>query len=476
MTQPVIVWFRDDLRLADNPALDAAISTKRPIICVFNQDEVSSGLRPLGGAAGWWLHGALAELNASLASRGGSLLLTRGPACDVILDLATALNAQCVYWNRRYGEAERAIDAAVKASLRELQVDAKSFNGNLLNEPWTIKNASGEPFRMFTPFWRAVNKLGGPPVPIATPSGMTFASNPDRVSRFLVKLEELKLEPSSPDWAGGLRAAWRRGESAAQDELSRFLADQLSDYAESRDRPDKHVTSHLSPYLRFGNISVRQVWHAAIAAGAERQQMNLRNLDKFLSELGWREFSYNLLYHNPDLSTQNLQRKFDRMAWRRDPAALKAWQQGRTGYPLVDAGMRQLWATGWMHNRVRMIAASFLVKHLLIDWREGEAWFWDTLIDADPANNPASWQWVAGTGTDAAPYYRIFNPILQGERFDPNGVYAKEWIPALKDTDARYVHRPWEASGSNAPNEYCPRLILHEDARSRAMANFSALT
>ncbi|WP_276199354.1 deoxyribodipyrimidine photo-lyase [Chelatococcus sp. XZ-Ab1] len=472
--RPVIVWFRDDLRLADNPALAEAARTQQPLVCVFCHDEASPGLRPLGGAARWWLHGSLAALDQALRKLGGQLVMLRGPAREIIEQLASACNAGAVYWNRRYGAAERSIDESVKTALRAKGIEAASFNGHLLHEPWTVRSRTGQPFRVFSAFWRTASALGTPPRPLAAPHRLSFHAL-DVAQLPAVGLTDLQLEPSNPDWAGGLREAWIRGEPGARPALDRFLETALTGYAERRDRPDRAATSRLSAYLRFGNISVRQVWHAASAAAAAQAPAAQRGLEKFLAELGWREFSYHLLFHNPELACRNLQPRFDGMPWRHDPHALAAWQRGQTGYPLVDAGMRELWATGYMHNRVRMIAASFLVKHLLIDWREGEAWFWDTLIDADPANNAASWQWVAGSGADAAPFFRIFNPVLQGERFDPDGAYVKQWLPELASLPASRIHRPWEAGEEALAKRYPPRLVLHDAARERALAAFRSL-
>lgn len=471
MSAPVIMWFRDDLRLADNPALRAAADTGRPLICVYVHDEASRGVRPLGGAARWWLHGSLAALDASLAAMGGRLLLLRGAAAETVEACAVDVGASAVYWNRRYDETGRPIDTIVKAALERRAIAAESFNGHLLHEPWMVLAASGAPFRVFTAYWRAACRVGSPAMPLPAPESLSSSAVPDTFSRRCVELKSLSLEPTAPDWAQGLRATWERGETGAGKCLDAFLASAINGYAAARDRPAAATTSRLSPYLRFGNISPRQIWHAAQAARAT-DRASERDIEKFLSEIGWREFSYNLLYHNPDIARRNLQAKFDAMRWRQDRSALRAWQRGLTGYPLIDAGMRELWATGWMHNRVRMVVASFLVKHLLIDWREGEAWFWDTLVDADPANNPASWQWVAGSGADAAPFFRIFNPVLQGENFDPDGAYVKRWIPELAHLAPAVVHRP---SMTSRVAGYPAPVIDHREARERAMEAWRAL-
>ena len=472
---PVIVWFRDDLRLADNPAFHAAARSGRPLICLFVY-QTDDDIRPLGGAARWWLHGSLLELDRALRAKDGELLLLSGSAAELIPHLAVAFRAHSVFWNRRYGAAERLIDEDIKSKLKASGIEAKSFNGHLLYEPWSVSSSSNSPFRVFSAFWRAALATGEPGAPLPAPSLPDFSSRVDASGLRKTKLTDLRLEPTAPDWAKGLRAFWQRGEAGAKKRLDEFLEEGFSSYAAARDRPDRPATSRISPYLRFGNISVRQVWHAAMAH-AMRSGSAGRNLEKFQSELGWREFSYHLLYHNPDMARRNLQSRFDGMPWRDDSNAFKAWQQGKTGYPLVDAGMRELWATGWMHNRVRMVVASFLIKDLLIDWRKGEAWFWDTLVDADAANNAASWQWVAGSGADAAPFFRIFNPVLQGEKFDPEGAYVRRWVPELEKLPSNLIHRPWEAapkdllredSSSPAAN-YPARIVDHRQARERAL-------
>lgn len=480
--RPVIMWFRDDLRLSDNPALYAAAELGRPLLCVFVHDEESAGVRPLGGAARWWLHGALQALSSDLEHHGGRLLIFRGSALQIIPAIAASCGAGTVLWNRRYGAAERRVDEVIKTGLNARHIEAKSFNGHLLYEPWTIKSRAGEPFRVFSAFWRAARLRGEPELPLVTPSGLSSFKYREGSEPSPVKLYDLALEPSSPDWANGLRVSWQRGEAGAQACLERFLDTVISSYADFRDYPDRASTSRLSPYLRFGNISARQVWHAAAAvANPFQHDIASRNLEKFQSELGWREFSYHLLYHNPDIASQNFHPKFEAMPWRSDPVALKAWQQGRTGYPIVDAGMRELWNTGWMHNRVRMVVASFLVKHLLIDWRQGEAWFWDTLVDADPANNAASWQWVAGSGADAAPHFRIFNPVLQGEKFDPEGNYVRHWVPELAEVPISFMHSPWrQVTGPSVQKPeyalpYADRIVAHDDARRRALKAYKGL-
>ncbi|MEY9953909.1 deoxyribodipyrimidine photo-lyase [Leifsonia sp. EB34] len=426
-SRPAVVWFRDDLRLADNPALDAAARTGRPVVCVYVWDDRSAGLRAPGGAARWWLHHSLTSLDAGLRERGSRLVVLRGPAEPTIAGLLADLDAAAVFWNRRYGGAERRIDTAVKTAAREAGIEAGSFGANLLFEPWTIRTGSDTPFSVFTPFWRACQSAPAPRKPLAAPERLTPGPDVDGLA-----IDELDLLPTHPDWAAGLRDTWEPGEPAAHTALHAFVADALAGYREERDVPGVDGTSRLSPRLRWGELSPHQVWHTITAArdANPRDGVLAEAAATFLSELGWREFAYHTLFEHPDLATVNIHRAYDSFPWPRlQPSVLRAWQQGRTGVPLVDAGMRELWRTGVMHNRVRMVVASFLTKNLLIDWRLGEEWFWDTLVDADPANNPFNWQWVAGSGADAAPYFRVFNPELQRTKFDRHGDYVRRWVP-----------------------------------------------
>ncbi|MFH8251460.1 cryptochrome/photolyase family protein [Microbacterium sp. B2969] len=417
MPSPSIVWFRDDLRLADNPALRAAVDRGEPVIGLYVLDEESPGIRPLGGAARWWLHGSLASLRDRLAERGGALVLRRGAAEPVVRETVRDASAGAVFWNRRYGGPEREIDTALKSSLRDDGVVARSFAGSLLFEPWTVKTGGGTHFSVYTPFWRAATHGPAPRAPLPEPREIDGAS----AALDSEDLDDWHLLPTRPDWAGGLRETWEPGEPAARRRLREFLSEDLDSYDRARDEPAAGATSLLSPRLRWGEVSPFTVWHETVQTEGG---------GKFLSELGWREFAWHTLFHFPELATTNLRPEFDAFPWPRlHPTQLEAWQKGRTGVALVDAGMRELWRTGYMHNRVRMVAASFLVKNLLVDWRRGEQWFWDTLVDADAANNPFNWQWVAGSGADAAPYFRIFNPELQAKKFDRDGRYVREWAP-----------------------------------------------
>ncbi|BCP53410.1 deoxyribodipyrimidine photo-lyase [Kaistia sp. 32K] len=466
--RPTLVWLRDDLRLADNRALLAAIREGSPLAIVYVLDEFSEGIRPLGAAVKWWLHHSLAALDRDLSALGQTLVLRHGPAVDVILELVAEIDAARVTWNRRYGEGERAVDTTIKAALKQRGVEVESFQANLLCEPWTVRTQSDRPFRVYTPFWKACRAQLPPRAPLARPDALPAPIAGLRSD----SLDSWQLLPTAPDWAGGIRERWTPGEAGASARLAEFLENRLERYAGHRDEPAAEASSRLSPHLRFGEISPFQLWHALTETRPDAE-LGQPNVDKFLSEIGWREFSWHLLYHQPDLATRNFQPRFDAFPWPPvDEVALAAWKQGRTGIPIVDAGMRELWQTGWMHNRVRMIVASFLIKNLLVDWRIGEAWFWDTLVDADAANNPASWQWVAGSGADAAPYFRIFNPVLQGEKFDPAGDYVRAYVPELSRLPAKAIHAPWKAGGAAGYPEPIADLAT---SRDRALRAFSRL-
>lgn len=413
-----LVWLRDDLRIADNPALHEAASRGGEVVVLYLLDEVSPGIRSLGGASKWWLHHSLESLRASIEEIGGTLTVREGAAAEVIPAVVEESGADAVFWNRRYGKS-RDVDAALKTSLRESGIGAQSFQANLLFEPWTVTTNEGNPYKVFTPFWRTCLERGVARAPLPAPTSLEGP---------VLRSDKLDLLPTRPDWAGGLRETWTPGESAAHDRLEEFVSERLEDY-HLRDQPGIDATSGLSPHLRFGEISPFQVWHrlehGPLGGGART------NAAKFLSEVGWREFNWNILFHFPTLHTDNFRPEFDAFQWEPHTSEVVAWQQGRTGIPLVDAGMRELWHSGYMHNRVRMVTASLLIKNLLVDWRVGEAWFWDCLVDADEASNPGNWQWVAGSGADAAPYFRVFNPVLQAQKFDPHGDYQRRWVPEL---------------------------------------------
>lgn len=454
---PVLVWFRQDLRLSDNPALAEALKTGAPVIPVYILDDHAAGEWALGGAARWWLHHALSDLGDSLAKRGSQLILRQGDSLQELQKLIGETGARGVFWNRRYEPYAIAQDKAIKETLTVNGIDVQSFSARLLNEPWTIQNGSGQPFRVFTPYWKAcLKKLDGAvPRPLPAPKKIPAPTKfPDGAA-----LAKLKLLPTKPDWATGLAARWDVSEKAAQQMLQDFVEENILHYTAERDLPAKDTTSHLSPYLAHGQISPVQCWHVvhnAMASGTIPPMAHAQ-ADKFLAEIGWREFAYHLLFHFPETPTRPLYSKFERFPWRKNVKDLRAWQHGMTGYPIVDAGMRQLWQTGWMHNRVRMVAASLLVKHLLLPWQEGAKWFWDTLVDADLASNTLGWQWVAGCGADAAPYFRIFNPETQAEKFDKDHLYIKEFVPEF------------------GTNTYPEPVVEHGLARKRALEALAAV-
>jgi deoxyribodipyrimidine photo-lyase len=414
LSAPALVWFRQDLRLADNPALRSA-AARGPVIPVYIWSPEEEGGWEPGGASRWWLHRSLHALDAELRRHRSRLVVRRGPALAVLRRLVAETGADAVRWNRRYEPYAVERDAEAKLALADDGVGVESFNAALLYEPWTIATGGGDPYQVFTPFWRACLASAPPPEPEPAPSLSAPPSWPESLA-----IDELGLEPEV-DWAGGLERTWTPGEHAAGERLDAFLEGAVARYARDRDRPDREGTSRLSPHLHHGEIGPRQIWHEIRGRGLDAR--------RFLAEVGWREFAHHLLYHFPHTPEHPLRQEFERLSWRTDRPALRAWQRGETGYPLVDAGMHQLWETGWMHNRVRMVAASFLVKDLLLPWQEGARWFWDTLVDADLANNTLGWQWTAGCGADAAPFFRVFNPRLQADRYDSRGDYVRTWAP-----------------------------------------------
>ncbi|MGZ8362269.1 MAG: cryptochrome/photolyase family protein [Caulobacteraceae bacterium] len=471
---PVMMWFRRDLRLADNPALAEAAAFGRPIIPVFVLDE-ADGARPLGGASKWWLDKSVTALGESLKAKGSRLILRRGDAAEIIPALAAETGAGAVIWNRLYDPHSVERDKALKARLKAAGIEARSYNAALLNEPWKVATKQGTPFKVFTPYWRGARARIGDVAVTRAPAKLRA---PERWPRS-DDLADWRLHPARPDWSPGFD--WTPGEEAAHEALDRFLDGAMCDYTRGRDRPDLAGTSRLSPHLAWGEIGPRQVWRRVQMAAGEGRVPDAQ-AEKFLGELGWREFNTQLLFHFPHLATRNLNPRFDTMAWREPGEDFEAWTRGQTGYPAIDAAMRQLWTTGWMHNRMRMAAASFLIKDLLIDWRVGEAWFWDTLVDADPANNAANWQWVAGSGADAQPFFRIFNPVSQGERFDPHGAYVRRWVPVLAALPSKAIHAPWtaragtlDAAGVRLGETYPEPVVNHAEARERALEAFRAL-
>ena len=472
---PVIVWFRRDLRLADNPALDAAIQSGRTVLPIFIFDDSSTSVtRALGGASRWWLHNSLKQLSSAIEKRKGNLILRRGAAEKALRNIIDESGASAVYLNHSFIQDEFNRDEILQQSFKN--VSFKFFDGTVLVNPRNLTTQQEKPFRVFTPFWKSLQNIYSPI--FLSPAPNRFFSTPNIYSD---SLSQWNLLPTKPDWSGGLQANWLPGETAALRSLDGFIQTVLNDYPESRNRPDLIGTSKISPYLCWGEISPHRIWKTVMSA-VDANELNYQAAISLLRQLAWRDFNYHLLFHFPQMQVKNWRPEFDRFPWQENSDLLAAWCSGRTGYPLVDAAMRELWITGWMHNRVRMVVASFLVKHLLVHWRLGEAWFWDTLIDADFANNIANWQWVTGCGADAAPYFRIFNPILQAAKFDPEGAYIRYWLPELAKLPNRWLHCPWEASaedlssaGVKLGKSYPYPLVEHNLARKRALAAYQTI-
>ncbi|TAJ55905.1 deoxyribodipyrimidine photo-lyase [Brevundimonas sp.] len=464
---PVILWFRQDLRLADNPALAAAVATGQPVLPVFILDQAPA-LHPTGAASLWWLDKSLRVLDADLRSHGSGLVLRRGDSEAELRRLIGETGADAVFMNRLFEPAAFARDADVAHGLEAEGVACKGWNATLLARPGAVLNGSGQPYKVFTPFLKALLAAADAPPRLAPP--VRLPPPPGTASD---DIDAWGLHPTRPDWSGGF--AWTPGEAGAEAALAGFLDRGMKSYSRGRDIPAEPATSRLSPHLHFGEISP---WRAVEAArdAAAAGRVPAAEAEKFVAEIGWREFSAHLLHAFPQMVDTAFRPEYDALPWRDDPAGLAAWRRGCTGYPVVDAGMRELWATGYMHNRVRMIVASFLVKHLLIDWRKGEAWFRDTLVDADLASNVQNWQWVAGSGADAAPYFRIFNPIIQGRKFDADGRYVRRWVPELRGVPDRWLHAPWTAPPEVLRDarvrlgaDYPRPIVDHDLARRRAL-------
>ncbi len=469
---PTVVWFRNDLRLADNPALHAAVERRASILAIFVL-ETDNGLRPLGAASRWWLHHSLLKLDEALKKAGAGLHFYEGEAGIILPKLVKESGAGALFFNRRYGKSGRDLDEIVAKAVSQEGATVESFNGRLLNDPWDVSTKSGGPYGVYTPYWKSIKAKGLPSEALPKLGKLECAKAPGAPKT--VTLDGLNLLPTKPNWAEGWDDTWTPGEAGAAKRLGDFLRQGLEGYKVERNTLASRGTSHLSPHLRFGEISPRQVV-AAVKEATTRKTDD--DADSFLSEIGWREFDYHNLFYHPDVAEKNLHDKYDAIPWETPKKAeLDAWKKGQTGFPVVDAGMRELWQTGYMHNRVRMITASFLIKDLLYDWRIGEKWFWDCLCDADPANNTMNWQWVAGSGADASPFFRVFNPVTQGERYDPEGEYIRRWVPELAQLDNKTIHSPWKANIATLTKadvvlgETYPRPILdHKAARERALA------
>ncbi|MBV9655177.1 MAG: deoxyribodipyrimidine photo-lyase [Acetobacteraceae bacterium] len=471
--RPVVLWFRGDLRLRDQGAVAAAVATGQPVVPLYVLDDETPGRWRLGGASRWWLDGSLRSLAADLAGAGSQLVLRRGETVAALSGLVHETGATAVFAGVAVEPWARALSERLETAMRQSGVAVHWHRTVSLFDADAIRTQSNGPYSVYSPFARACFARQPPRPPSDAPA--RILAGPDCSSD---DLNSWKLTPTSPDWAGGLRESWMPGEGGARVQLRRFVADALGQYDGTRNVPSVEGTSRLSPHLHFGEISAGEVWHAARGAAADTG----KPLETFLKEVLWREFSMHLLWHHPRLPEEPLRREFGSMPFRQDRAALAAWRRGRTGIPMVDAGMRQLWQTGWMHNRVRLVVASFLVKHLLISWQEGESWFWDTLVDADLASNSANWQWIAGCGADAAPYFRVFNPALQGAKFDPSGDYVRRFVPELTRLGKQYIHTPWDApetvlaeAGVRVGETYPRPIVGLEAGRNRALAAYRSL-
>ena len=471
--KPVMLWFRRDLRLGDNPALNQATETDRPIIPVFILDDAGDG-RSLGAASKWWLDKSLRALRESLAERGARLILRRGDAEGELRRLIEQTGADAVFMNRLFEPDAWARDADIAHSLKSEGVECRGFNGSLMCTPGKLLNGSGGPYKVFTPFHKAL--MASAVAPAHTTGARDLSGAPALDSE---DIDDWGLHPSRPDWSKGFD--WTPGEAGATAALNAFARGPLKSYSVGRDRPGQPGVSRLSGHLHWGEVHPWQVVRA-VRAAVEQGHAPQAEADKFVAEIGWREFSAHLLHHFPHIPHQSFRAEYETFPWRDDETGFIAWTQGRTGYPIVDAGMRQLWTTGWMHNRVRMIVASFLIKDLLVDWRRGEEWFWDTLVDADLASNSQNWQWVAGSGADASPFFRVFNPITQGEKFDADGRYVRLWCPELRRLPDKWLHAPWTApteilddAGIRLGRDYPRPIVDHGEARERALAALKAI-
>ncbi len=473
---PVILWYRQDLRITDHPALLAADASGKPVIPCYILDDDSPGHWQLGGASRWWLHHSLEALNQELTDLGSGLVIRQGESHAELERLIEETGADQVFCSRGYEPWASQLEQSLHSALAARNVELKRYPGSLLFEPEQVLTGGGLPYKVFTPYWKACLKQPTPAPPKAPPAGVSAVNGISSLT-----LQDLALLPTKPDWASHWPELWQPGSAGAEKLLTRFFSSGLQDYSEGRNHPAKDTTSRLSPHLHFGEISPRTLWHAAKSQLEQKPEM-AEQVDKFLSELGWREFSHHLLVHFPHVPESAFRPAFDAFPWLGNMEHLRAWQQGRTGYPIVDAGMRELWHTGYMHNRVRMITASFLTKHLLLPWRLGEDWFWHTLLDADLANNACGWQWVAGSGADASPYFRIFNPTLQGQKFDADGDYVRQWVPELAKLPNKWLHQPELAPADvlkdaeiTLGDDYPLPIVDHKAAREAALSAYAAI-
>lgn len=471
---PVILWFRRDLRLADNPALNHAAETGRPILPVYIHD-MGPGVRRPGAASLWWLDKSLRALDDSLKARGSRLILRSGDSEGELRRLIDETGADAVFMNRLFDPDAFARDADIAHALKDDGVEVRGWNGSLLCRPGGVMTGSGGPYKVFTPFMKALlAKAEAPPHTL----GPREIDTPASVKSEAV--DDWSLHPTEPDWSDGFD--WTPGEAGASEALSDFLSKGLKTYSVGRDRPGEPGSSRLSPHLHWGEVHPWRVVEQVRKAAADGRAPAVE-AEKFVAELGWRDFSAQLLHHFPQMTDTAFRPEYDAMPWRTDIKGFNAWKKGLTGYPIVDAGMRQLWTTGWMHNRVRMIVASFLVKDLLIDWRKGEAWFWDTLVDADLGNNIQNWQWIAGSGADASPYFRVFNPTTQGAKFDGKAKYVRRWVPEIAALPDKWIHAPWTAPGDvlhdagvTLGKDYPKPIVDHGEARDRALDALKVVT
>lgn len=470
---PTLLWFRKDLRLNDNSALEAALESGAPVIPVFIWAPDEAGDWGPGAASKWFLHQALGSLSESLNALGGRLVLRQGDSLKELCDIVKETGAERVFWNRRYESPLRLLDASIKQALRDDGIEVESFNSSLLNEPHTVSTGGGKPYKVYTPYWRKVKDR---PLPAEAEVDLKALQFPESYPRS-VALDALGLLPEKP-WYRKFHPHWEVSEEAAKARLEGFLKDSVGDYNEARDFPGVLGTSGLSPHLHWGLISPRQIMHTLLS----RHDFGDQGPQVYTKEVYWREFAYNVLYHFPQTPDAPLQEKYADFPWEPDDEAQARWQRGQTGYPIIDAGMRELYATGWMHNRVRMVVSSFLVKHLLQDWRVGARWFWNTLVDADLASNTLGWQWSGGCGADAAPYFRVFNPMTQGHKFDPEGDYVRKWVPEVAKLPNQFIHEPWEApegvlrcAGVELGKNYPEPIIEHKKGRERALAALGKL-